>query len=91
MRGGGGGVSLFVFAVWAGHGRSLTYPSAWLGGGRAFTHLPVCLARLQATQQQERPNNKKKHLFLLSREEGSITPILHKLYCTRILYSHIPY
>ena len=34
-----------------------------LGGGREFTHLPVCLARLQATQQQKRPNSKKKHGF----------------------------
>ena len=31
-----------------------------LGGEREFTHFPVCLARLQATQQQKRPNSKKK-------------------------------
>ena len=30
-----------------------------LGGGREFTHLPVFLARLQATQQQKSPNSKK--------------------------------
>ena len=31
-----------------------------LGGGREFTHLPVCLTCIEATQQQKRPNSKKK-------------------------------
>ena len=43
------------FAVWAG-----ACFFCCLGGGREFTHLPVCLAHLQATQQQKRPNSKKK-------------------------------
>ena len=38
-----------------------------LGGEREFTHLPVCLARLQATQQQKRPNSKTK------KNTGSLT------------------
>ena len=60
------------FAVWArgvcifcylGGGHDFV---CCLGGGREFIHLPVCLARLQATQQQKRPNSKKKkkHRFL---------------------------
>ena len=49
-----GGV--FFFAVWAGD----VFFCLLFGRGREFTHLPVCLARLQATQQQKRPNSKKK-------------------------------
>ena len=44
------------FAVWAG----AFFFFCCLGGGQEFTHLPVCLALLQATQQQKRPNSKKK-------------------------------
>ena len=47
-----GGVFI-CFAVWAGG----VLFFCCLGGGREFTHLPVCLARLQATQQQKRPNS----------------------------------
>ena len=41
------------FAIWAG--------CMFFG---VIHHLPVCLAGLQATQQQKRPNSKKKHRFL---------------------------
>ena len=51
----GGGGRLF-FAVWAG---GVVFFVLLFGGGREFTHLPVCLARLQATQQHKRPNCKK--------------------------------
>ena len=50
------GGAFIVFAVWA---RGVFFLFCCLGGGREFTHLPVCLARLQAAQQQKRPNSKK--------------------------------
>ena len=46
-RGGGGGGRVFFCC---------------LGGGREFTHLPVCLARLQATQQQKRPTGSNENV-----------------------------
>ena len=51
------GGSRFVFCCLGG---CVCFFFCCLGGGREFTHLPVCLARLQATQQQKRPNNQKK-------------------------------
>ena len=48
---------VFFFAVWAG----CVFFFCCSGGGREFTHLPVCLACLQATQQQKRPNSKNKN------------------------------
>ena len=62
-------VVFFVLAVWArgggggggeGGGTCFFVFFGCLGGEREFTHFPVCLARLQATQQQKRPNSKKK-------------------------------
>ena len=53
-----GGCRVYSFAVWA-----VGLFFCCLRGGREFTHLPVCLARLQATQQQKRPNSKRKHGF----------------------------
>ena len=66
---GGGGGNVFFFAAWA---------------GCVLFRLPVCLACLQATQQQKRPNNKKNtgsvleaygHYFTyfwgLGKEEGN--------------------
>ena len=52
-----GWVRVVFVAVWAGGGGR---GFCCLGGGREFTHLLVCLARLQATQQQKRPNSKKQ-------------------------------
>ena len=49
---------VFFFAVWAGGVFFLFF--GCLGGEREFTHLPVCLARLQATHNKKRPNSKKK-------------------------------
>ena len=55
----------FFFAVWE---RDVFFFAVWegvvfffaLGGEREFTHLPVCLARLQATQQQKVQTAQKK-------------------------------
>ena len=63
-----GPVLFFLFfSVWAGGIFFFCYLGGGhvffccLGGGREFTHLPVCLACLQATPQQKRPNSKKKN------------------------------
>ena len=48
---------VFLFLLF---GRGACFCFCCLGGGREFAHLPVCLARLEGTQQQQRPNNKKK-------------------------------
>ena len=58
----GGGCLFFLlferervfFAVWP------LFFFCCLGGAPEFIHLPVCLALSQATQQQKRPNSKKK-------------------------------
>ena len=61
---GRGRVHFLLFGRWArfflmfGQGACCCF--CCLGGGREFTHLPVCLARLQATQQQKRPNSNNK-------------------------------
>ena len=54
----------FFFAVWAGG--VFIFCCLGGGGGREFTHLPVCLACLQATQQQKRPNSKNKNTGSIS-------------------------
>ena len=69
----GGGVLIFV-AVRAGcmwFFCCLGRVRVWAGGvffcclgeGREFTHLPVCLARLEGTQQQKDQTAKTKHGF----------------------------
>ena len=70
---GGGGV--YIFCCLGGGGGGRVFFFCCLGRGREFTHLPVFLARLQATQQQKRPNSKQKqHGFRLNPPSKALDP-----------------